>query len=217
MPQPGSRAAPAARAATARRDRLRHGALALGACLLLVAIPRAGPADDAKPLTTILLVARAGLPDPNFNGSVVLVMNNLGTAPAGVILNRPTSIAVARLLPDVEGIVPLDAKVYFGGPVDLRSVSFLFRADTPPEQGIRVLDGVYLSSNGELLRKLLARDKPMDGLRIFVGYAGWSPGQLEAEIGRGDWMLAPAAAEAIFGRKSERPWPGQDVDDPRRS
>src|SRR5437763_709149 len=77
---------------------------------------------------------------------------------------------------------PLDDKVYFGGPVEIASVSFLFRADTPPEHATQILDGVYVSTNGELLRKLLARDKPMEGLRIFVGHSGWVLGQLEAEI-----------------------------------
>ena len=164
-------------------------------------------ADDAKPSTTILIVARAELRDSNFKNSVVLVMNNIGPAPAGVIINRPTSIAVSRLFPDLERLAQLDDKVYFGGPVEIASVSFLFRADTPPEHANQVLDGVYMSTNRELLRKLLGREKPMEGLRIFVGYSGWAPGQLEAEIARGDWSLAPAEMSAIFNGKSEHPWP----------
>jgi putative transcriptional regulator len=47
----------------------------------------------------------------------------------------------------------------------------------------------------------------MEGLRIFIGYSGWAPGQLEAEIARGDWTLAPADPEGIFGRRAEYPWP----------
>jgi len=130
-----------------------------------------------------------------------------GPAPAGVIINRPTSIAVSRLFPDLERLAQLDDKVYFGGPVEIASVSFLFRADTPPEHATQVLDGVYMSTNRELLRKLLGREKPMEDLRIFVGYSGWAPGQLEAEIARGDWSLAPAEMSAIFNGKSEHPWP----------
>jgi putative transcriptional regulator len=177
--------------------------------LLLLGVSWPATADDGKRLTAILLVARAELPDSNFRDSVVLVMNNLGPAPGGVIINRPTSIAVASLFPDLERLEQLDDKVYFGGPVALASVSFLFRADTPPEHAALVLDGVCFSTDLELLRKLLSRDKPTDGLRIFIGYAGWAPRQLESEIARGDWTLAPAEAEAIFGRKSEHPWPGR--------
>jgi len=187
-------------------------------CLFLIcALPWAVSGDDAKPVTTILLVARAELPDSNFKDSVVLVMNNIGPAPTGVIVNRPTRIAVSRLFPEFEHLAQVYDKVYFGGPVELAFVSFLFRADAAPENATRVLDGVYFSSSGEVLHKLLGRDKPMEGLRIFIGHAGWAPGQLEAEIARGDWALAPAASDAIFGGKSEHPWPQpQPPDDMHR-
>ena len=183
---------------------------AVCAFLFLFAISGPISADEAKPLTTILLVARAELPDSNFKDSVVLVMNNIGPAPIGVIVNRPTRIAVSRLFPDLERLAQVDDKLYFGGPVEIESVSFLFRADTAPEHAIRVIDGVYLSANRDLLRKLLERDKPMEGLRIFVGHSGWAPGQLEAEIARGDWTLAPAEADALFDPKSKHPWPERE-------
>jgi putative transcriptional regulator len=183
----------------------------LCALLLLFALSWPAFADDAKPLTTILIVARAELPDPNFKDSVVLVMNNIGPAPAGVIINRPTRIAVSRLFPDIESLAQLDDKLYFGGPVEVESVSFLLRADKPPEHATQVLEGVYLSTDGDLLLKLLARDKPMDGLRVFVGHSGWGPGQLEGELARGDWTLAPADANAVFGKRTERPWPEEEM------
>jgi putative transcriptional regulator len=167
----------------------------------------AASAAPVKPAAAILLVARAELPDSNFKDAIVLVMNNVAPAPAGLIINRPTRIPVSKLFPDVKRLAPLDDKVYFGGPVQIESVSFLFRADTPPEGATKILDDVYLSMDGELLRKLLGRAKPMEGLRIFIGYSGWGPGQLQAEIARGDWTLAPADTQAIFDGKSEHPWP----------
>ena len=184
---------------------------ALCVFLLLLGVSWSSAADDAKPLTTILLVARAELPDSNFKDAVVLVMNNVGPAPGGVIINRPTRISVSRLFPDVESLQQLDDKVYFGGPVQVRFLSFLFRAATPPEDAIRVVDDVYISANRPLLLKLLARDKPMEGLRIFIGYSGWAPGQLEDEIARGDWTLKPADASTIFDRKSDRVWPEESA------
>jgi len=176
---------------------------------LLCGLPWPAPAEEAKPLTTILLVARPELPDSNFKDSIVLVMNNVGPVPGGVIINRPTRISVSRLFPDVEALARLEDKVYFGGPVQVNLVSFVFRAETEPEDAVKIMDGVYASANRELLLKLLARDKPMQGLRIFVGYSGWGPGQLEGEIARGDWTLKPATTEAIFGRNAERPWPDE--------
>jgi len=184
---------------------------ALCALFVLCAISWSTSADNAKPLTTILLIARAELPDPNFKDSVVLVMNHIGPSPAGVIINRPTRIPVSRLFPELETLAQLDDKVYFGGPVEIQAVSFLFRFDKPPEKATEVLDGLYFSMDRELLRQLLGRDQPMEGLRIFVGFSGWARGQLEAEIARGDWTLAPADASTIFDYKSQQPWPERQV------
>lgn len=154
-----------------------------------------------------MIVARESLPDPNFAGSIVLVMNNLADGPVGIIVNRPTPISVAHLFPELKRLAGMPDKLYFGGPVDLGSVWFLFRAAKAPEDAIKACDGVYLSADRDLLFRLLSRKNPMDGLRIFVGHAGWAPGQLQAEIARGDWMLRSAKSNAIFSDKSQYPWP----------
>jgi putative transcriptional regulator len=180
---------------------------ALCAVLLLVAVSWPTAADDAKQLTAILLVARAELPDPNFAESVVLVMNNLADGPVGVIINRPTAMAVAELFPEKKRLAHVRDKVYFGGPVDFGAVWFLFRAAKPPAQAVQVLDGVYLSGDRDVLRRLLDRERPMEGLRIFIGHSGWAPDQLEAEIARGDWTLQRAESEEVFKPKTEHPWP----------
>jgi len=177
------------------------------ALLFLVGAWWPASAEEAKPLSAILLIDRAEQPDPDFAGSVVLVMNNLGPAPVGLIINRPTQLPVGRLFPGLKRLAQLHDKVYFGGPVEFGSLWFLFRAATPPVHAIQACAGVYFSANRELLLQLLGRDKPMDGLRIFIGYAGWGPGQLEAEIAHGDWALERAESEAIFNGKSEHPWP----------
>ncbi len=185
------------------------------ALLLLSGTSRPASTPGEKPLTAILIIARNALPDSMFADSIVLVMNNLGPAPVGIIINRPMPISVPGLFPDLQRLAPVRDRVYFGGPVDFGAVWFVFRATTPPEHAIQILDNVYLSADQQLLLKLLGRDKPMDGLRIFVGHAGWAPGQLEAEIDRRDWTLKRAEADAIFSGRSERPWPAPQ--DPGRS
>ncbi len=186
-----------------------QGYVAGALCALLLLSGRSWPdsAPDAKPLNSILLIGRDDLPDSDFADSIVLAMNNLGPAPVGIIINRPMPVPVSRLFPDIKRLAQVPDKVYFGGPVDFGSVWFLFRAATPPERAIKACEGVYLSADGRLLLQLLGRDKPMDGLRIFVGHAAWAPGQLEAEIDRRDWTLKGAEMEAIFSGKSEHPWP----------
>jgi len=191
-----------------RIPRLRFSRFAtrvLCAALVLAALPSWAAEPEAT--TAILIAARPDLPDPNFRDSVVLVLNNLGPGPAGVIINRPTRLSVSELFPGVEHLGQAEDKLYFGGPLAITSVLYIFRAATPPEDAIRIADGIYLSADQNRLRKLLHREKPMEGLRIFVGFSSWGPGQLEGEIARGDWTLAPATSNSIFDRKSEHPWP----------
>jgi putative transcriptional regulator len=184
-------------------------------CALLLLFGSSGPTADAKPLRAILLIAGNDLADSDFAGSVVLVMNNLAPVPVGIIVNRPMPIPVSRLFPDLKRLAQVRDKVYFGGPVEFGSVWFVFRATTPPEHAIEACEGVYVSADRKLLLQLLSRDKPMDGLRIFIGHAGWAPGQLEAEIANGNWTLKGAEPEAIFKGKSEHPWPASRA--PKRS
>jgi putative transcriptional regulator len=187
----------------------------LFALLLLSGSTWPASGADTKPLNAILIVARHDLPDSNFADSIVLVMSGLGPGPVGIIINRPMPIPVSRLFPDIKRLAQVRDKVYFGGPVDFGAVWFLFRAATPPKHAIQACDGVYLSADRELLMQLLGRDKPMDSLRIFLGHAGWAPGQLEAEIDRHDWTSKRAEMEAIFSGKSEHPWPAPQ--DPTQS
>jgi putative transcriptional regulator len=167
--------------------------------LLLGAVPPAFAADDGS----IFLVARKDLPDPFFRDSVVLVTHRIGPVPVGIIINRPTGITFARALPDLEKT--RDGRVFFGGPVSPEDLLVVFRAATAPKDAIELIDGVYLSANRDVLKEVLGR-KADKGVRIFAGYAAWSPGQLEAEIARGDWHLARADAKSIFEGNPEELW-----------
>jgi putative transcriptional regulator len=189
----------------------RHVAGALCALLFFCGSPPARSADDPKPLTAILLVARDDLPDSSFADSILLVMNHLAPGPVGIIINRPMPVPVSRLFPDLKHLAQAPDKVYFGGPVDFGSVWFLVRAVTPPEHSVQACNGVYLSADRQLLLQLLRRSRPMDGLRIFLGHAGWAPGQLETEIERGDWTSKRAEMATIFNGKSEHPWPSPQL------
>src|ERR1700722_6759843 len=137
---------------------------AAAVCALLLLSESFWPAfgADAKPLNAILIVARNSLPDFSFADSIVLVMNNLGPAPVGIIINRPMPIPVSSLFPDLKRLAPVRDQVYFGGPIDFESIWFLFRAATPPKHAIQAFDAVYLSADRQLLLQLLGRDKPMD-------------------------------------------------------
>ena len=161
----------------------------------------------SKALTSILIVAQGLVSDPNFGGSVVVVMNNLGPAPVGIIINRPMPLTVARFFPKLKQLAQVPDRMYFGGPVEFGTVWYLFRAKTAPATAIRVCDGVYVSSDDKLLLKLLGRPNPMQGLRLFIGHAGWYPGQLQMEIQGGAWAPKRADADSIFNPEPKLPWP----------
>ncbi|MDE2451086.1 MAG: YqgE/AlgH family protein [Gammaproteobacteria bacterium] len=160
-------------------------------------------------MTAILLVAQGVVSDPNFGGSIVVVMNNIGPAPVGIIINRPMPLTVSRFFPKLKHLTQVQDKVYFGGPVEFGTIWYLFRAKTAPAGAIQVCDGVYVSADEKLLNELLGRDKPMEGLRIFIGHAGWAPGQLQAEISGGAWVPKPAVADSIFNAEPQLPWPSR--------
>jgi putative transcriptional regulator len=194
---------------------LKRCGLACAFLLLTLAAAWTAPAAEGKRLTAVLLVAKGIPPESDFADAVVLTMNNLGPAPIGIIVNRPSPIPVADIFPDLKALARLHDKVYFGGPVELETVWFLVRAVKPPENSIQAFDGVYISGDRDLLHRLLSRDKPMDGLRIFIGHAGWAPGQLEHEIDAGHWTLEHADADAVFNGDPGEPWPASPV--PKRS
>lgn len=177
-------------------------------CLLLSLLASMFPAigEDASAMPSIFLVAKKDLPDPFFYDSVVLVTHRAGPVPMGVIINRPTPIPLSRAAPDFEKSPARDQRVFFGGPVSPEVLVVVFRDATRPTDAIEVLPGVYMSSSLEVLQEILGREKPVKDLRVFAGHAAWSRGQLEGEVARGGWHLAPADAAAIFDAKPEDLW-----------
>ncbi len=178
-----------------------------GTFLLLLVLLGPAPAfaDEASPMSSIFLVARKDMPDPNFRDSVVLITHR-GSAPVGVIINKPTKFSLGESLPDLEESPVREAKLYFGGPVNAQGVVGVFRAERRPDDSVEMLAGIYMSFSKEVLREVLGRKAPTNDVRVFAGHASWAPGQLEAEIARGDWHLARADAATIFAAKPEALW-----------
>ena len=155
---------------------------------------------------SILLVASNRITDASFERSVVLVTRHGGDEPLGVLLNRPTEVPLKDVFGDVAGFDATRDRLYFGGPVSRRMLVFVFRAESHPERSFELMPGVFMSLDATLLRELLRREQPAAGLRVYAGYAGWTAGQLEQEITRGDWHVIEANAEVIFSTKPESMW-----------
>ena len=141
------------------------------------------------------LVAARRLRDPNFVETVVLLVDYDESGALGLIVNRPTEVRLAGMLPALEELRDREDAVFIGGPVARNRLVLLFRSPAPRERSSLVVDGVYASSDLEVLRTLAGEDVPF---RAYVGYSGWAPGQLDAEVLRGDWHVAPADANSVF-------------------
>ena len=153
----------------------------------------------------ILLVARPGLPDPNFAQTVILLVDYGNGGAMGLIINRPSRHRLAQALPDVDGLTHRDDLVYLGGPVAPQRMGLLLQAVVPPKSSLHVVDDIYFTVSQEVLGEALRRDEAP--FHAFAGYAGWGPGQLDNELARGDWRLARADAEIVFEQASEGIWP----------
>lgn len=154
----------------------------------------------------VFLVASRHLNDPNFAHSVVLLLAHDDNGAMGVVINRPSGIALAEVLPQVQRLKKRTDQVYIGGPVARTSMLLLIRARHQPQGTERVLDGIYASGSLTVLRHLLGQHGSGEGFRAYAGYAGWAPGQLESEIARGDWYLWRASAEAVFAAHPAQVW-----------
>ena len=150
------------------------------------------------------------LADPNFRRAVVLVVHHDANSTFGLVLNRGVELSVRELCESLEfewnGAA--EAEVAWGGPVESNTGWLLFQGglDTEIEnEAISHLDGDFCFAGSlEVLRQLALR--PPADLRIFLGYAGWGQGQLEAELAQGSWVVASLSPEIVFDVPPDRMW-----------
>lgn len=166
--------------------------------------------------TGTLLVATPLLESPAFDRAVVLITRYSETdLTMGLVINRPLGARIRRytaeslqhLAGGEDACAELGRIFYQGGPVQQHYLFFLHRLDGLIEGGTKILDGLYFGgqldsqyTDAEVLRA----DAPR--LRFYLGYAGWEPGQLEAEIGTGIWFLAPGDSELVLAPTPETIW-----------
>jgi putative transcriptional regulator len=164
--------------------------------------PAAHPLDPAKGR---LLVADRRMSDPRFRESVILLLDHSATGSVGVIINRPTEIGLAELIAGIDATNAGDRPIFLGGPVEMNRLLFLVRDASAPQEAEHILGDIYAGGHLAELKRLLS-SKSHDELRVFVGYAGWGPGQLDGEITAGGWYLMSSAADTIFSTSPETLW-----------
>ena len=156
-----------------------------------------------QPAKGRLLVATELVQGDAFHQTVILLLHYDEHGAMGLVINRPTDVEPKELVDDVEAISAYSGTLYYGGPVQMHSLRALMRTDAPPEGSEAVIDSVHLVHiNDEL------KDAPADSasLRFYIGYAGWSAGQLDREMERGSWYIVQASAEQVFAKDPRALW-----------
>ena len=171
--------------------------------LLLTAALPAAPDDLA---IGSLLVADRGLRDPNFAATVIVVVSYNQFGALGLVLNRQTGIPISRAFREWHDAAGQSDPVFEGGPVEENSTLALVRTAAAPPHGRRVLPGVYVTSDETVLQSQMAAKSGPGQFRIYKGYAGWGPGQLEREIEAGAWHVLKPRPAAIFDADPDSLW-----------
>jgi putative transcriptional regulator len=178
------------------------GGMLRAAVLALALLAFSAAAQVDRP-NAVLLIAKPDLPDPRFARAVILVTQTPEAQTVGVVLNRPTQLGLQQLRPDAPRAYT--DKVYFGGPVMEGILVALFKSPTPPvAASFQVLTGAYLSMHPAVIEPLLA--KPDRSLRIFSGFSGWAPRQLQGELERDSWYVLPATEDIVFRKDTRGLW-----------
>lgn len=189
-------------AATTRVARISGRAWLLG--MLLALTGTVAPA--AQPAQGMLLIASPDMGGSWFEKTVVLLIQHDEFGSVGLVINRPTDMAPVEVLPDIAGLGQFRGKLYVGGPVEAYAVMMLIRSDRVPPDAEHVFDDVYASGSQELLREMVESGESAGRVRLYAGYAGWVPGQLEAEIRRGSWTVVTAAEQHVFSAEPGSIW-----------
>jgi len=172
------------------------------ACLLA---PAGAHAQQHLPANGVLLVAKPSLTDRNFSRTVVLVTQTEDGGTVGVIINRPTTLKLSQFLSEELPTGNYREPIFFGGPVMLKALVSVFRSATPPAApAFHVLKDVYLTMHPDNIERLL--NDATARYRIYAGFSGWVPRQLESEMMRDGWYFLPADEATVFREKTDGLW-----------
>ena len=175
------------------------------AALAIALAPAWSGAQQGERANGLLLVAKPSLTDPNFARSVVLVTQTEDASTVGVIVNRPSHLSLAQMLPGDFTTRNYRDVVFFGGPVMRNAVVVLFRSpERPQAAAFHVLKDIYLTMHPANIQRLLA--DPNARYRVYAGFSGWAPGQLESELLREDWHVLNADEATVFRKNTDGLW-----------
>lgn len=154
----------------------------------------------------VLLVASPSLSDPNFQQTVLFIIEHGRGGTVGLILNRPTNVLLSEALPDFTVLKRTNHRLFAGGPVGQTQLVLLFRLTQLLPDTRQIVAGIYVGTP-RVLERIMTQPKPTETFRAFAGFAGWAPGQLEHEMLDGAWGVLPSDTFSIFDKDPAMLWP----------
>ncbi|MBL8803418.1 MAG: YqgE/AlgH family protein [Planctomycetes bacterium] len=154
------------------------------------------------------LAAGPDLTDPNFAHSVVLMCRHDEEGAYGLVINRPSDVRACDVLQAHAELARSRARMFVGGPVALESLQVLHRVPERIDGGEELVDGLFVGGDLDALARYLneAPEEAERNVRLFMGYSGWGPGQLEFELSAFSWLPAPGALSSIFSPRPQAVW-----------
>ncbi|HOC18356.1 MAG TPA: YqgE/AlgH family protein [Vicinamibacterales bacterium] len=165
------------------------------------------PLKDVTSVAPALLLSMPQLDDPNFRHTVVLLCQHSAEGAWGLILNRPTgtpAVQAVKMEPPVKAANSLD--LWVGGPVEPERGCILMGDDPEDEEAVEVCRGIYISGSASLLRRLMEDEQAPARTRLLMGYAGWGPGQLDAELRDSAWLISDVDLGLVFDVDAPLMW-----------
>jgi len=160
--------------------------------------------NKIKPAKGTVLISEPFLDDDYFKRSVILLCEHNEEGTFGFVLNNYIEIALTDLIEDLPAF---DTRISIGGPVNSDNLFYLHTLGENIPGSIEVFDGIYMGGSFEVLQVALESGTlQRDQVRFFVGYSGWSPGQLDDEISRNSWFVGKAKAEDLMNPDIENLW-----------
>ena len=152
-----------------------------------------------------LLISEPYLPDPNFERTVILLCEHDENGSFGFVLNKPSNSGLSELIEEAEGF---DSTVYVGGPVQQNTLHFLHKSPNKLASDKEIVNGVYWGVDFDnLLTSINTKVVDENDLKFFIGYSGWSNGQLLDELKAKSWIVyKKATPELVFDMNPEELW-----------
>jgi putative transcriptional regulator len=166
-------------------------------------------AENSDTIAGQLLVASPEMKDPRFVETVIYMVKHSAKGAFGLVINRPLAKGPIQDLLKGFDAETKDAKgeivIHYGGPVTPTAGFILHTDDVLLDNSTKVKDGIAVTSDTKLIAAIGRGKGPRQAL-VIMGYAGWAPGQLEAELNAEAWFVVPADKKLIFGKDPEKKW-----------